>query len=130
MPGRQAISYDPAFTSAVSVYLVPGPMFSFSDTIRSSGKRISTSVALEPLFSMLSVSCPAGADVAEVSHFESAAVTWIAASPSALLFSVHPVTAVRAAAVATAVTTESLAARMQAPEAGEKSRVRALTQGW
>ncbi len=55
MPGRQAISYDPALTSAVSVYLVPGPMFSFSETIRSSGKRISTSVALEPVFSIFSV---------------------------------------------------------------------------
>lgn len=75
MPGRQAISYEPALTSAVSVYLVPGPMFSFSETIRSSGKRISTSVAFEPLFSIFRVTWLTGTDFVEVSHLESAAVT-------------------------------------------------------
>lgn len=39
MPGLQTTSYEPALTSAVMVALVPGPMFSRSATIRSSGKR-------------------------------------------------------------------------------------------
>lgn len=39
MPGLQAISYVPALISAVILALVPGPMFSRSVTILSSGKR-------------------------------------------------------------------------------------------
>lgn len=38
IPGLQAISYEPAFTSAVRFCFRPGPMFSRSATMRSSGK--------------------------------------------------------------------------------------------
>lgn len=105
------------------MYLVPGPMFSFSETIRSSGKTISTSVAWDPLFSIFSVTWPDGTVLVEVSHLESAAVTWIASPFFASLFWVQPVTAARVAAAAAAVTTESRTARIQAPrEVGQAAR--------
>ena len=91
-------------------------MFSRSVTIRSSGAKTYTSVTLEPLFSTASSMWPAGKVFLETSHASSVAVTWSGVgSPWRLLFSAQPVTAVSAAAPATAVTTEERAARIQAP---------------
>ncbi len=79
-------------------------------------------MTLEPLFSTASSTCPAGNSDVDTSHASSVAVTVTTCSPSAApLFSVQPVTAVRAAAVATAVTAVSLAARMRgSKEVAEK----------
>jgi hypothetical protein len=64
------------------------------------------------------VTWPAGADFAEVSHVESAAVTWIASPPFASLFAVQADSAVSAAA-ATAAVAVSRTARMRAPSGNE-----------
>ena len=70
-------------------------------------------MTLEPLFSMASSTWPAGNSFFETSHVSSVAVTLTTRAPSPLpsLFSVQPVTAVRAATVATAVTTDRRAGR-------------------